>query len=180
MDAAEELSVMLAPTGDADDQDCRLSMHPVVIDSGDDSATVRLTASEDQDVGVEMVMFDAVVSGDAKKSCQGCGPSCAAWTSRSAAPAGFSACAQEGCGGGRDAPVTPNPADSILHFLGESATVEGALRFPRVREVRSANMRPPLADYDAPDRWMGVPISAASFRWLMPPAAYLARISRTS
>ena len=66
MDAGEDLSVMLMATGDANDQDYRLSMHPVVIESGDDSATIQLTASENPDVGMEMLMLDAVVSGDAK------------------------------------------------------------------------------------------------------------------
>ena len=61
--AAEELSVMLMPTGDANEQDYRLSRHPVVIDGGDKSMTIELTASEDQDVGMEMLMFDAVVTG---------------------------------------------------------------------------------------------------------------------
>ena len=65
LDAAEELMVMLTPTGDAGAQDYRLSMHPVVVALGDDSATIELTASEDQDVGMEMLMFDATVSGDA-------------------------------------------------------------------------------------------------------------------
>ena len=66
MDADEKLMVMLTPTGDAGAQDYRLSMHPVEIASDDDSATVELTASEDQDVGMEMLMFDATVSGDGK------------------------------------------------------------------------------------------------------------------
>ena len=64
MDAAEDLMVSLMPTGDASEQDYRLSMHPVAIASGDDSATVQLTASEDQDIGMEMLMLDASVSGD--------------------------------------------------------------------------------------------------------------------
>ena len=64
MAAAEKLSVMLTPTGDANEQDYRLSMHPVEIASGDMSTTIELTASEDQDVGMEMLMLDAVVSGD--------------------------------------------------------------------------------------------------------------------
>ena len=64
MDAAEDLSVMLMPTGDANQQDYRLAMHPVEIASGSDSMSVELTVSEDQDVGMEMLMFDATVSGD--------------------------------------------------------------------------------------------------------------------
>ena len=63
-DAKEKLMVMLTPTGDAGAQDYLLSMHPVEIDLGDDSATVELTASLDQDIGMEMLVFDATVSGD--------------------------------------------------------------------------------------------------------------------
>ena len=64
MDAVEDLMVSLMPTGDASEQDYRLSMHPVMVASGDDSATVQLTASMDSDVGMEMLMLDASVSGD--------------------------------------------------------------------------------------------------------------------
>ena len=64
-EAAENLSVKLLPTGSADDRDYRLSMHPVTIASGAESATIELTAEDDQDVGLEMLMFDAEVSGDA-------------------------------------------------------------------------------------------------------------------
>ena len=66
MKAAEDLMVSLMPTGDADQQDYRLSMHPIAIDEGADSATIVLTAVMDQDIGMETLMFDAVVSGDAK------------------------------------------------------------------------------------------------------------------
>ena len=66
VDVPEELSVTLTPAGDADEQDYRLSMHPVAIASGGKSATVELTAAEDQDLGVddmETLMLDAVVAG---------------------------------------------------------------------------------------------------------------------
>ena len=63
---AEELSVMLTPTGDANAQDYRLATHPVKIAADGGSATVALTASMDQDVGMEMLVLDATVSGDAK------------------------------------------------------------------------------------------------------------------
>ena len=66
MKAAEALMVSLMPTGDASDQDYRLNMHPVAIKSGDETGTVRLTVSEDQDIGMEMLMFDADVAGEAK------------------------------------------------------------------------------------------------------------------
>ena len=66
VDVPEELSVTLTPAGDADEQGYRLSMHPVAIASGGKSATVELTAAEDQDLGVddmETLMLDAVVAG---------------------------------------------------------------------------------------------------------------------
>ena len=66
MEAAEALMVSLMPTGDASDQDYRLNMHPVAIKSGDETGTVRLTVAEDQDIGMEMLMFDADVAGEAK------------------------------------------------------------------------------------------------------------------
>ena len=65
--AGEALMVSLMPTGDANEQDYRLSMHPVAIASGSESATTQLTASEDQDVGMEMLMLDAEVAGEAAK-----------------------------------------------------------------------------------------------------------------
>ena len=63
METAEALMVSLMPTGDASDQDYRLNMHPVAIKEGDKTGTVRLTVSEDQDIGMEMLMFDADVAG---------------------------------------------------------------------------------------------------------------------
>ena len=65
MKADEKLSVMLMPTGDANHQDYRLGMHPVEIAKDAESASVEMTVSEDQDVGMEMLMFDADVSGAA-------------------------------------------------------------------------------------------------------------------
>ena len=64
--AKEKLSVMLMATGDANDQDYDLSMRPVVIEKGDESATIQLTASANPDLGMERLMLDAVVSGDAE------------------------------------------------------------------------------------------------------------------
>ena len=68
--AGEALMVSLMPTGDADEQDYRLSMHPVAIASGSESATTQLTASEDQDVGMEMLMLDAQVAGEAARGAE--------------------------------------------------------------------------------------------------------------
>ena len=64
-EAAEDLMVSLMPTGSADSQDYRLSRHPVPIGEGDETGTVRLTAMEDQDIGMETLMFDADVAGEA-------------------------------------------------------------------------------------------------------------------
>ena len=64
VEAMEDLEVSLMPTGSADAQDYRLAMHPVEIDEGDKTATVRLTANLDQDIGTETLMFDATVAGD--------------------------------------------------------------------------------------------------------------------
>ena len=64
IEAAEDLEVSLMPTGSADAQDYRLAMHPVEIEMGDKTATVRLTANLDQDIGMETLMFDATVAGD--------------------------------------------------------------------------------------------------------------------
>ena len=43
----------LTPAGDADEQDYRPPMHPDAIGSGTESATIKLTALEDQDLGVD-------------------------------------------------------------------------------------------------------------------------------
>ena len=64
--AGEDLMVSLMPTGDANEQDYRLAPHPVEIKEGMESnKKIQLTVSEDQDIGMEMLMFDATVSGDA-------------------------------------------------------------------------------------------------------------------
>jgi len=66
MKAAEKLTVSLMPSS-GDSQDYRLSTHPLVIDSGkESSASVDLMIEMDDDVGMEMLVFDASVSGDAK------------------------------------------------------------------------------------------------------------------
>ena len=64
IEAAEDLMVSLMPTGSADAQDYRLAMHPVAIAMGEKTATVRLTANMDQDIGMETLVFDAMVAGD--------------------------------------------------------------------------------------------------------------------
>ena len=66
MKAAEKLTVSLMPSS-GDSQDYRLSTHPLVIESGkESSASVDLMIAADDDVGMEMLVFDASVSGDAK------------------------------------------------------------------------------------------------------------------
>ena len=66
MEAAEKLTVSLM-TSSGDSQDYRLSTHPIVIESGkESSASVDLMIAADDDVGMEMLVFDASVSGDAK------------------------------------------------------------------------------------------------------------------
>ena len=66
MKAAEKLTVSLMPSSGSS-QDYRLSTHPIVIDSGkESSASVDLMIEADDDVGMEMLVFDASVSGDAK------------------------------------------------------------------------------------------------------------------
>ena len=66
MKAAEKLSVSLMPSSGSS-QDYRLSTHPIVIDSGkESSASVDLMIEPDDDIGMEMLVFDASVSGDAK------------------------------------------------------------------------------------------------------------------
>ena len=67
MEAAEKLMVSLVPAGTAGVQDYRLSGHPIEIASGSESsAAVDLMVLPDDDVGEEMLVFDAVVSGDEK------------------------------------------------------------------------------------------------------------------
>ena len=66
MKAAEKLTVSLMPSSGSS-QDYRLSTHPIVIDSGkESSASVDLMIEADDDVGMEMLVFDASVAGDAK------------------------------------------------------------------------------------------------------------------
>ena len=66
MKAAEKLTVSLTPTSGSS-QDYRLSTHPIVIDSGkESSASVDLTLETDDDIGMEMLVFDASVAGDSK------------------------------------------------------------------------------------------------------------------
>ena len=61
--AEEPLMVSLMPTGDADDQDYRLSPDPIAVELDEMTGTARLTASENPDLGMEMLMFDAAVAG---------------------------------------------------------------------------------------------------------------------
>ena len=66
MEAAEDLSVSLMPSSGSS-ADYRLSTHPILIDSGEESsASVDLMIEADDDLGMEMLVFDASVSGDAK------------------------------------------------------------------------------------------------------------------
>ena len=66
MEAAEKLTVSLMPSSGSS-QDYRLSTHPIVIDSGkESSASVDLMIEADDDLGMEMLVFDASVAGDAK------------------------------------------------------------------------------------------------------------------
>ena len=67
MKASEKLMVSLMPAGTAGVQDYRLSAHPIEIASDSaSSAAVDLMVLADDDVGEEMLTFDAVVSGDEK------------------------------------------------------------------------------------------------------------------
>ena len=67
MKAAEKLSVSLMPAGTAGAMDYRLSAHPIEIASDSaSSAAVDLMVLADDDVGEELLVFDAVVSGDEK------------------------------------------------------------------------------------------------------------------
>ena len=63
-DAAEDLEVALMPTGTADSADYIL-VGSSDIDMGDEmSAVIDIEVRSDEDVGMESLMFDAVVSGD--------------------------------------------------------------------------------------------------------------------
>ena len=63
-DAEEELTVALTPTGTADAADYTL-VGTFTIPSGDDiSNAVEIEVRSDEDVGMESLMFDAVVSGE--------------------------------------------------------------------------------------------------------------------
>ena len=64
--ADEKLTVSLMPSS-GDSQDYRLSTHPIVIDSGEESsAAVDLMIEADDDIGMEMLVFNASVAGDPK------------------------------------------------------------------------------------------------------------------
>ena len=67
-DAAEDLTISLVPTGDADALDYDLEQNqPIVIGIGTaQSSVVSLAVEEDEDVGNEMLSFKAVVSGEAR------------------------------------------------------------------------------------------------------------------
>ncbi|MCY4372930.1 MAG: fibronectin type III domain-containing protein, partial [Spirochaetaceae bacterium] len=66
MKAEEKLTVSLMPSSGSS-QDYRLSTHPIVIESGkESSASVDLMLEMDDDIGMEMLVFDASVAGDAK------------------------------------------------------------------------------------------------------------------
>ena len=63
--AGEDLMVSLMPAGTASTQDYQLSVDPIAIDSGSmSSAAVSLMVEQDEDVGMEMLVFDAVVAGE--------------------------------------------------------------------------------------------------------------------
>ena len=63
-DAAEDLEVALMPTGTADSADYILAGSSD-IEMGDEmSAVIEIEVRSDEDVGMESLMFDAVVSGD--------------------------------------------------------------------------------------------------------------------
>ena len=64
--AAEKLSVSLMPSSGSS-ADYRLSTHPIMIEKGKkSSAAVELMLEMDDDIGMEMLVFDASVAGDAK------------------------------------------------------------------------------------------------------------------
>ena len=63
-DAKEDLTVALTPTGTADSADYTL-VGTFTIDDGDDTSNaVEIEVRSDEDVGMESLMFDAVVTGD--------------------------------------------------------------------------------------------------------------------
>ena len=64
LEADEDLEISLVPTGSAGAQDYRLDPHPVKIDEDEKTATARLTANLDQDVGMETLVFTATVAGE--------------------------------------------------------------------------------------------------------------------
>ena len=66
MAAVEDLSVSLMPSSGSS-ADYRLSTHPIMIEKGKkSSAAVELMLEMDDDIGMEMLVFDASVAGDAK------------------------------------------------------------------------------------------------------------------
>ena len=67
MEAAEELTVALMPTGTADSADYTL-VGTSTIDMGKGmSGVIEIEVRSDEDVGMESLMFDAVVSGDERQ-----------------------------------------------------------------------------------------------------------------
>ena len=64
MPATEALSVMLDPTGSADEQDYRVSAPLTIANGAETSNTVTVTVTTNQEVNPEMLVFDAVVNGD--------------------------------------------------------------------------------------------------------------------
>ena len=64
IDAKEELKVALTPTGTADSADYTLVGTFTIPDEADISNAVEIEVRSDEDVGMEALMFDAVVSGD--------------------------------------------------------------------------------------------------------------------
>ena len=67
MKAAENLTIMLMPTGTADSADYRLSPNSIEIPKDKDSSSaVDLMVTKDQNIEDETLTFDAVVSGEAK------------------------------------------------------------------------------------------------------------------
>ena len=67
IDAEEELKVALRPTGTADSADYTLVGAFTIPNEADISNTVEIEVRSDEDVGMESLMFDAVVSGEAAK-----------------------------------------------------------------------------------------------------------------
>ncbi len=63
---AEELTVQLMPTGTADAADYTLTRTITIEMNEDASKPVELEVRSDEDVGTDMLMFDAVVSGDSE------------------------------------------------------------------------------------------------------------------